>query len=170
MVYLTFIKRAEIGAEGWFLPKNMQQLYSLAIFVEKKCGKPSSLICAEDEGCIASAKLVNLVFATRGIQVTSTLSDKAYAGQSEQFIRDLLSKAEVQMPQHLVVILAPKQFEKFTLGQNSFAIGYINSSENWRKMYLCAEKHPVMAGAVPAQEIDENRLRLFIDSLEQLPY
>jgi len=152
------------------LPKNMQQLYSLAIFVEKKCGKPSSLICAEDEGCIASAKLVNLVFATRGIQVTSTLSDKAYAGQSEQFIRDLLSKAEVQMPQHLVVILAPKQFEKFTLGQNSFAIGYINSSENWRKMYLCAEKHPVMAGAVPAQEIDENRLRLFIDSLEQLPY
>jgi len=165
MVHLTFIKQTELCAYGWFLPKNIHLVYSLARFLNDAYGKPSALVVAQDDSCIAVGKLVNLVFRVHGIQVTEALSNAAQVGQSETFIQNLLSKADVQKTQHIVVVLPKAQFEKFVQNTSLFLLGCVNSADNWRNMYISAQKFLISSSSVPHYQIYEDLLNRFIDSV-----
>lgn len=168
MVYLTFIKQKELCCENCFLPQNVQQLYSLAHFLEKSYGKPTVLITASDVACVVDSKLVNLVFGVHGIRATKALSRTSSSMQSELFIRDVLSDAEVKNPQHIVMILPDKQIARFLGGNVPSSVACLNSAESWHSMYFSAERHPIFSGAFPLQEISKDTLRYFIGTLESL--
>ena len=77
MVYLTFIRYAEVKADGCISVKDAKMLFLLAKNIVEKFGKPQMLYAAGDDGGLQSARIANLACTAHGIHESSALNNKA---------------------------------------------------------------------------------------------
>lgn len=134
MIYLTFIRYAEVKTDGRISVKDAKQLFLLAKNIVGKFGKPQMLYAAGDDGGLQSARIANLACTAHGIHECSALNDKAPVQDTRAFIDIAEADAEKYQAQHIVLICSYRAFNRLLHQSPAFGNSYTLCASDWGKI------------------------------------
>ena len=132
MVYLTFIRYAEVKADGCISVKDAKMLF-LAKNIVEKFGKPQMLYAAGDDGGLQSARIANLACTAHGIHESSALNNKAPIQDTRAFIDIAEAEAGKIQARHIVLICSHSAFNRLLHQSPAFGNSYTLCASDWEK-------------------------------------
>lgn len=133
MVYLTFIRYAEVKADGCISVKDAKMLFLLAKNIVEKFGKPQMLYAAGDDGGLQSVRIANLACTAHGIHESSALNNKAPIQDTRAFIDIAEAEAGKIQARHIVLICSHSAFNRLLHQSPAFGNSYTLCASDWEK-------------------------------------
>lgn len=136
MVYLTFVRCADLNAYGSISLSDAKALFLLAKIVTEKFGKPQMFFASGNDEALTSARVFNLVCAVRGICETTALNHQASSSDIRAFLDYLEMEGEHIHASHIVLICTHEAFVKIFHKNPVFANAYTLCAATWNNIIL----------------------------------
>ena len=162
MVYLTFIPQMEINVSRQQMLANIRLYHNLAEKVKIECGKPNVIYAANNEVCIGTAQVLNLVFGVHGIYATEDLDRYVHSGQLAQFFDNLIAKAKKQAFTHIVIVIPAIQYS----AEVGLSICQISSAKMWHSNPDAYEERFITQNDVADDEVSVDVVDVFLNTIQ----